>query len=196
MTDNGDVKIIAQRFRDTIKYRGLSIRKLGKDEYIDRTEKSIRTYLKTEYIPKDVLERIARQLNVEPDFLAGEYDRKWDKVGGEIGKYNKARLNPDDYPFFKAERRTIEHYKHFKNTLILHGISWEQCQALTPEDRILLRRKLILEEARVISQYFDHDAFGQSMQDNLDYAEAMWDDIDPEEYEREGVEVTWLEGRP
>lgn len=196
MPENGDVKIIAQRFRDTIKYRGLSIRKLGKDEYIDRTEKSIRTYLKTEYIPKDVLDRIARRLDVEPDYLAGKYDRNWDKIGGEIAEYNKTKLNPDDYPFFKAEQQTVEHYKHFKNTLILHGISWEQCQELDPTDRILLRRRLILEEARIISQYFEHDAFGRSMKEILDYDETMWDDIDPFEYERERVEVTWLDSEP
>ena len=101
MKESSDVKIIKKRFQDTINYRGISIRELGKDEYIDRTEKSIRNYRDNESIPKDVLERIARRLNVEPAFLAGDYDRLWDKIGGKIADYNKANLCPDDYPFSK-----------------------------------------------------------------------------------------------
>ena len=55
MKEVSDVKIIKQRFQDTINYRGISIRELGRDEYIDRTEKSIRNYRDNELIPKDVL---------------------------------------------------------------------------------------------------------------------------------------------
>lgn len=132
MKESSDVKIIKKRFQDTINYRGISIRELGRDEYIDRTEKSIRNYRDNESIPKDVLERIARRLNVEPAFLAGDYDRLWDKIGGKIADYNKVNLCPDDYPFFKAEQHTIEFNKHFKDTLIIHGISWEQYKSLPP----------------------------------------------------------------
>lgn len=185
MKEVSDVKIIKKRFQDTINYRGISIRELGRDEYIDRTEKSIRNYRDNESIPKDVLERIARRLNVEPAFLAGDYDRLWDKIGGKIADYNKANLCPDDYPFFKAEQHTIEFDKHFKDTLIIHGISWEQYKSLPPLQRIMLRRRLTLEQTRIISQYFDHDAFGRSMKDILAYDEAIWDDIDPDELEQE-----------
>ena len=185
MKESSDVKIIKKRFQDTINYRGISIRELGRDEYIDRTEKSIRNYRDNESIPKDVLERIARCLNVEPAFLAGDYDRLWDKIGGKIADYNKANLCPDDYPFFKAEQHTIEFNKHFKDTLIIHGISWEQYKSLPPLQRIMLRRRLTLEQTRIISQYFDHDAFGRSMKDILAYDESIWDDIDPDELEQE-----------
>ena len=49
----------------------------------------------------------------------------------------------------------------------------------------MLRRRLTLEQTRIISQYFDHDAFGRSMKDILAYDEAIWDDIDPDELEQE-----------
>ena len=75
------VPINRDRFFEVLKARGSSIRKLGGAyNEIQRTEKTIRRCLDEGKMPPDLLERIARFLNVHPDYLAGIYDEKADRI--------------------------------------------------------------------------------------------------------------------
>lgn len=186
-----EVDVDKKRFMSTLKAKNISIRKLTADYDIQRSDKSIRTDLNRGKMPREALEQIARKINVEPDFLSGKMDREFDKIGGDFARIAKAQLHPDDYPFIKAQQQTIGYKQHFKNTLTMCGITWEQYQALSPIDRIYLRRKLALEEYRIIHEYFKTDAFGDDTYDKLSYYEMQFDDIDPEDLEAEGVVVDW-----
>lgn len=186
-----EVDVDKKRFMSTLKAKNISIRKLTADYDIQRSDKSIRTDLNRGKMPREALEQIARKINVEPDFLSGKIDRGFDKIGGDFARIAKAQLHPDDYLFIKAQQQTIGYKQHFKNTLTMCGITWEQYQSLSPLDRIYLRRKLALEEYRIIHEYFKTDAFGDDTHDKLSYYEMQFDDIDPEDLEAEGVVVDW-----
>ena len=179
------VKVDKERFINTITQRNFSIRKLGKDRYIDRTEKTIRNYLNSGEMPADLLDRIALTINIHPDFLSGELDRDFDKLGGIHAKVAKFNLNPDDYPYIKAMQTSIGYAQHFKNKLTMCGISWEQYCSLPPVDRILFTRKLAIAEQQVIQEYFKTDALGNDTSDLCFYYESQLNDIDPDDIESE-----------
>lgn len=178
------VKVNKRLFIQTINQRGYSIRKLGKERYIDRTEKTIRTYLDNGEMPIDLLDRIAMTINIHPDFLSGKIHQNFDKLG-EIAESLKSNLNVNDYPYLKAMQTSIGYNQHFKNTLIMCGISWEQYCSLSAFDRILLTRKLAIAEQQVIKEYFKTDAFGNNTADLCSFYESQLNDIDPSDIERE-----------
>lgn len=69
------------RFFEVLKLRKCSIRKLGEAyEQIGRTEKTIRRCLDDGKMPPDLLDRIAKYLNIHPDYLAGVYDDKLNRI--------------------------------------------------------------------------------------------------------------------
>ena len=64
------VPVNKQRFFEVLKWRNCSIRKLGEAyEQIERTEKTIRRCLDAGEMPPDLLDRIAKYLNVHPNYL-------------------------------------------------------------------------------------------------------------------------------
>lgn len=74
------VPINRERFLEVLRARGSNVRKLGKAyNEIQRTEKTIRRCLDEGKMTQDLLERIARFLNVHPDYLAGINDEKADR---------------------------------------------------------------------------------------------------------------------
>lgn len=68
------------RFMATVKEKGSSIRKLGKVAMIDRDEKTIRRYLAQGEMPPDLLDKIGKYLDVDPQYLAGFYDRYYEEI--------------------------------------------------------------------------------------------------------------------
>ena len=69
------VPVNKQRFFEVLKWRNCSIRKLGEAyEQIERTEKTIRRCLDAGEMPPDLLDRIAKYLDVHPNYLSGVYD--------------------------------------------------------------------------------------------------------------------------
>lgn len=61
-----------EHFIEVLKLKNSSIRKLSEAyEEIKRTEKTIRRCLDNGEMPPDLLNRIAKYLNVHPDYLSG-----------------------------------------------------------------------------------------------------------------------------
>ena len=66
------VPVNKERFMGVLNLRNCSIRKLGEAyEEIERTEKTIRRCLDNGEMPPDLLNRIAKYLDVHPDYLSG-----------------------------------------------------------------------------------------------------------------------------
>lgn len=102
------VSINKQRFLEVLKMRNCSIRKLGEAyEQIERTEKTIRRCLNNGEMPPDLLERIAKYLNVHPDYLSGVYDNAADRIEDKFLKaLSKSFIKPERYPYLlKAKKR-------------------------------------------------------------------------------------------
>ncbi len=101
------VPVNKKRFMEVLKLRKCSIRKLG-DAYdeIERTEKTIRRYLDKGEMPPDLLDKIAKFLNVHPDYLSGVYDTKADQIeDAYLHSLFHSSINPEKYPYLLKARR-------------------------------------------------------------------------------------------
>lgn len=191
------VKINRDRFMEVLKERKCSIRKLGEAySEVQRTEKTIRRCLHDEEMPPDLLNNIARYLNVHPDYLAGVYDKEADKIEDEILK--KMYLNhikPGNYPYLLKARSDIDYSHYFEKILTMNNITMDHFRTLPPVDRVLFRQEMVLAIFKVIAKHFPTDSLGNDTQEELRRCEAFVDDFDPFSYfsELEGIGLTEIE---
>lgn len=192
------VKINRDRFMEVLKERKCSIRKLGGAySEVQRTEKTIRRYLRDGEMPPDLLDNIARYLNVHPDYLSGVYDEQADKIeDGILKKMFLTRVKPKNYPYLLKDKSDIDYPHYFEEILKMNNITMDQFRTLPLVDRILFRQELTLAIFKVIAKHFSTDSLGNDTQEELEYLESLVDDFDPFSYfaELEGVGLTGLEG--
>lgn len=185
------VPVNKQRFMEVLKLRNCSIRKLG-DAYdkIQRTEKTIRRCLDEGAMPPDLLDNIAKYLDVHPDYLSGVYDLKADRIEDSYLRFLfRSSIKPQKYPYLLKARSDIDYNSYFENILIMNNITMEQFRKLEPVDRIMLRQEMVFAILQVIAKHFSHDSLGNDMKDELSYCEAFVNDFDPFSYfaELEGI---------
>ena len=192
------VKINRDRFMEVLKERKCSIRKLGEAySEVQRTEKTIRRCLHDEEMPPDLLNNIARYLNVHPDYLAGVYDKEADKIEDEIlKKMYLSHIKPENYPYLLKARSNIDYSHYFEEILTMNNITMDQFRTLPPVDRVLFRQEMVLAIFQVIAKHFPTDSLGNDTKEELRYCEAFVDDFDPFSYfaELEGVGLIEPEG--
>lgn len=178
------VSINKQRFLEVLKMRNCSIRKLGEAyEQIERTEKTIRRCLNNGEMPPDLLERIAKYLNVHPDYLSGVYDNASDRIEDKFLKaLSKSFIKPERYPYLLKAKKDIGYTTYFENILTMNAISMDQFNALSPEERVLFRQQMTVAILEVIAKHFKQDALGNNLQDELEYCKDFMNDIDPFSY--------------
>ena len=158
------VPIRYDRFMNTLKEKGTSIRKLGKERAIDRDEKTIRRYHAAGEMPPDLLDRIARFIDVEPTFLAGEYDNYYEKVKDSLGNPEDLRQLLSDsrrYPYSIKIRKEIDYHEYIRQTLTTQNISEKQFMQLSADNRVLFQLQLAKAIDSVIEEFFSIDANGR-----------------------------------
>ena len=185
------VPVNKELFLEVLKLRNCSIRKLGEAyEEIQRTEKTIRRCLDEGEIPSDLLDNIAKYLDVHPDYLSGVYNQKADKIEDEYLRhlYRKS-INPDKYPYLLKAKSDIDYTNYFENILTMNNITMEQYRTLPAEERVLFRQELVVAILQVISRHFSHDSLGNDLSAELEYCESFVGDFDPFSYfaELEGI---------
>lgn len=185
------VPVNKQRFMEVLKLKNSSIRKLG-DAYdeIQRTEKTIRRCLDEGTMPPDLLDNIARHLDVHPDYLSGVYDLKADRIENAYLRFLfRSSITPGKYPYLLKARSDIDYNSYFENILNMNNVTMEQFRTLPPMERIMFRQEMVFAIIQVIAKYFSHDSLGNDMADELSYCEAFVNDFDPFSYfaELEGI---------
>lgn len=185
------VLVNKQRFMEVLKLRNCSIRKLGNayDE-IQRTEKTIRRCLDEGAMPPDLLDNIAKYLDVHPDYLSGVYDLKADRIEDSYLRFLfRSSIKPEKYPYLLKARSDIDYNSYFENILTMNNITMEQFGTLEPMERIMFRQEMVFAILQVIAKHFSHDSLGNDMKDELSYYEAFVNDFDPFSYfaELEGM---------
>lgn len=178
------VPVSKQRFLEVLKWRNCSIRKLGKAyEQIERSEKTIRRYLDIGEMPYNLLDSIAKHLNVHPDYLSGVYDDKANRIKDEhLRAYFKSFIKPERYPYLLKAKSKIEYASYFENLLTMNDISMEQFNALPPEERVLFHQEMVVAILDVITKHFTTDSLGNNLQEELDYCKSFVGDYDPFSY--------------
>ena len=178
------VQVNKQHFLEVLKLRNCSIRKLGEAyEQIGRTEKTIRRCLDTGKMPPDLLNRIAKYLNVHPDYLSGVYDNAADRIEDKyLRVLSKSFIKPEKYPYLLKAKSEIKYTSYFENLLTMNDISMEQFNTLPPKERILFRQEMVVAILSVIAKHFTTDSLGNDLQDELDYCKSFVGDYDPFSY--------------
>lgn len=188
------VEINKERFMEVLKENRCSIRKLGKAySDIGRTEKTIRYWLNDGHMPPDLLDKIAQYLNVHPDYLAGVYDKKADRIEDDmLRRMYLSHVKPENYPYLLKARSDIDYTRYFEDILTMNNISMDQFRALPPIERVLLRQEMVVAILEVIAKHFATDALGHDVQEELRYYKSFVDDFDPTSFfaELEGVGIT------
>ena len=188
------IQINKKHFMEVLKYKKCSIRKLGEAyDKIERTEKTIRRCLENGEMPPDLLDRIAKYLNVHPDYLAGVYNEKADKIeDAYLRKLQQSFLKPEKYPYILKSKSEIGYTEHFEQLLAMNDISMELFNTLPAMDRILFRQQLVLAIYQVIEKHFTHDSLGNNTSKILTYYESIVNDFDPLSYfaELEGIGIS------
>lgn len=185
------VPVNKERFMEILKLRNSSIRKLGEAyEEIERTEKTIRRCLDAGEMPPDLLNRIAKHLNVHPDYLSGIYDDKADRIEDDfLRSMYMSFIKPEKYPYLLKAKSDIGYTNYFENILIMNDISIDLFHTLPPEERILFRQEMAVAIMQVIAKHFTHDSLGNSTSETLAYCKSYIGDCDPFSYfaELEGI---------
>lgn len=179
---------------EVLRLRNSSIRKLGEAyEEIERTEKTIRRCLNNGEMPPDLLNRIAKHLNVHPDYLSGVYDDKADRIEDDfLRTMYRSFIKPEKYPYLLKAKSDIGYTNYFENILTMNDISMDLFHTLPPEERILFRQEMVVAIMQVIAKHFTHDSLGNSTSETLAYYEPYIGDCDPFSYfaELEGIGST------
>lgn len=170
-----------KHFIEVLKSKKCSIRKLGNEyEKIERTEKTIRRCLNIGEMPSDLLDRIAKYIDVHPDYLSGVYNNKADKIeDAYLQSIFRSFTKPERYPYLLKAKKDIGYTTYFENILTMNDISMKLFHTLSPVDRVMFRQELDVAILRVLAKYFTHDSLGYDLSETLSYCEAFAEDFDP-----------------
>ena len=144
-------------------------------------------------MPPDLLDKIAKYLDVHPDYLSGVYHKKADKIeDAYLQALSFRHIKPDKYPYLLKAKSDIGYKTYFEDLLTMNDISTERFNTLPPEERVLFRQEMVVAIMRVIAKHFTYDSLGNDLSETLSYCESFVGDNDPFSYfhQLEGIGLT------
>lgn len=157
------VTISRDCFLRIIREKGYTVERLGEAPEVDRSAKTIQRCLSDNEMAPDLLDRIARLLDVDPEYLAGVYDRRFEDAKDELPNPELTKYlwtKTDRFPYSKHETNNIDYRQFLLNALRVSGISKEQFLNLSPEKRRSLQFDIGTALRKAITPYFDTDSNG------------------------------------
>lgn len=178
-----------ERFLAAKKRAKISITKLGsKDDGIGWSEKTIRRAKADGEISPEILEALAKRLDIDPDYLRGKYDHFYDLIADGFDEkqreiYLKKMLDPGRYPYYIGTNKIKLYEGYMNGILMLHGISNHQYDELSPEKRKAFQIDIERAVGAVIEKYFECDGRGQRGIPDLYSLEAQIECYEPDQPE-------------
>lgn len=178
-----------ERFLAAKRRAKISITKLGsKDDGIGWSEKTIRRAKADGKISPEILEALAKRLDIDPDYLRGKYDHFYDLIADGFDEkqreiYLKKMLYPGRYPYYRGKNQIKLYEGYMDGILMLHGISNRQYDELSPEKRKAFQIDIERAVGVVIEKYFECDGRGQSGIPDLYSLEAQIECYEPDQPE-------------
>ena len=164
------VPIDRKCFEEALKLRNSSIRKMGAvTGGIGWSEKTIRRALIDGQISPELLDDIAQHIDVDPEYLSGKYHRNAEKYDDpHIRAFALYNLKAERYPYLlKQQRDKIDNHflyeRYLENILIIHNLSLKQFNNLPFGIRKELQLELEESICKVLTKYFDKNAFGKEL---------------------------------
>lgn len=167
--------IDGQWLKDVIKRRGHSVRALTNPEREGSIAYDIRTVQRAiadGEISPQLLDAIARAIDVHPDFLRGKH--LW-TLEVDIMRYPEVRahwlehyLNPNHFPYRVYKQERLGSHRHFMNTLLMHGVSEGEYRSLSRKERESLMQCLNTHTTKILKHWFPDSA----QDDYADYSDV------------------------
>lgn len=168
-------RINGEWLNEVIHRRGYSVRALTNSKREGSIAYDIRTVqraIKDNEITHQVLDEIAKAIDVYPDFLRGKY--LW-TLDLDIMQYQEVRdhwlehyLNPIFFPYRMYEQRNLGSRKHFMNTLLMHGVSEDEFRRLPKREQDSLKHWLNVRITETLKHWFPDTA----CLDQVDYSDV------------------------
>lgn len=181
------VPISRERFEEAKKLRGSSIRKLGAVKGgIGCDEKTIRRGLNDGEVSVEVMDLIARGLDIDPHYLSGKYHAEAEKCPiPEVKKALLQQLRPEHYPYLFVQKRDRSdgrylYDRYLENILVIHNISKAQFDAMPFEHQKEMQVELETAICKVLLRYFDKDAAGRDTYPEIYHLQSDIEDYDPD----------------
>lgn len=178
-------------FDAAMKLRGLSIRKLGTIEGgVGWSDKTIRRARKREEISAELLDALAKRLDVAPDYLTGKYARDFSKLfpepfDAESTAILERMLAPERFPYLMSQNRTDLYDRYIDGILMLHDISFRQYSEMSADSKRQFELDIERAICPVIRKYFRYDARGRKGLPDLYRIEAEIENYDSNELKSE-----------
>lgn len=134
-----------EHFIEVLKLKNSSIRKLSEAyEEIKRTEKTIRRCLDNGEMPPDLLNRIAKYLNVHPDYLSGLYNNKADRIEDDFLRIMyRSSIKPEKYPTKRHPTSPLELIGCQRAYYFTSTFPFSSTAQLHPSDYLILQNPLL-----------------------------------------------------
>lgn len=170
-------------FKKVLKWQKATAISLGKERGgTSWTERTIRQSLQDGKISRGLLDAIAKEINVQPDYLIGKYS--WTRKlpimeePGVRDYWDEHFLCPSKYPYIFANQAKLGTYRHLLNTLLIHGVSEEEYMKLDAKERHRVEFYLDRVTTDILQHWFPEADFS----DRVDYYLAMeWNEKRPED---------------
>lgn len=176
-------------FDAAMKLRGTSIRKLGAIEGgVGWSDKTIRRARKRGEISAELLDALAKRLDVAPDYLTGKYARDFSKLfpeplDAESTAILEGMLAPERFPYLMSQHRTDLYDRYIDGILMIHDISFRQYSEMPADSKRQFELDIERAVCPVIRKYFRHDARGREGLPDLYRIEVEIDNYNPDEPE-------------
>lgn len=159
-------------FMSVLKKCKYSIIKLGKNDKVECTERTIRRALNEGKMTPLYLDQIAKLLDVDTRLLSGELHKRAESYSDEFLKnIFLSQLTIEQYPYYRKRKEDLEKQpieQLLEQILSLFEISIFQFEDLEFEAKYQLQHDLFDAISPVIRKHFEVDAYGRKDMPNLE----------------------------
>lgn len=145
-----------QRLEDARKASGKKRSYRSIAEEIDVNERTIRKSCKDGLITPELLDKLARALNVDTAYLMGEFDLFYDQLNDEEirRKYKEIFLNPTHHPYSQHLPDEVDYDNLIASLLKMYSIHPDCYFDMTSAAKLVFRERLHSSIYQVLHSYF------------------------------------------
>ena len=174
---------------EALHLRNSSIRKLGADYDFGWSSKSVERGIKDGEISPQLMDALGQYLDVDTDYLSGNYHRNAEKIKDEsLGLMLKSHLEAKKCPYILKQQRIkydgkFLYKRYLEYILIIHDISMRQFDEMLFEKQKAFQLDLEDAIATVLIKHFPYNALGQDHWPDIYRLKYELETYDPDESE-------------
>ena len=156
------LKIDTAWFNWILEKRERTLESLAADspDGVDYDIRTIKDSVNSGFMSPRLLKAIAIKLNVNIEYLAGEYNAYQKlpimSIEGVREYWDENYMHPDLFPYMQTEQQQIKLSDHLTQTLLLHGVTKDEFQQLKPDERREISRRVDNAVTRALVEKFPH----------------------------------------